>query len=172
MFYSGFALKDEAHFFDVWRSDTPYTISGFSYGAIVAFETALNATTRIDKLQLFSPAFFQNRSDKYKKLQRMGYQKNSAMYIEKFTQNCFKPYTERPLNYREHTLKELELLLNYEWTSLALEALKDKGTQIEVYLGGQDKINDSEGAYAFFKEFATVTLIKDANHFLQGESNE
>jgi len=172
MFYSGFALENEAHFFDAWFSESLYTVSGFSYGAIVAFEKALASSTRVDTLQLFSPAFFQNRSEKYKKLQLMGYQKNSAVYIEKFTQNCFKPYPLQALNYSEHTLQELEVLLGYVWTRENLETLKAKGTKIEVYLGGQDKINDSEGAYEFFKAFATVTLIKDANHFLQGETDE
>jgi hypothetical protein len=41
-----------------------------------------------------------------------------------------------------------------------------RGINIEVYLGGEDKIIDVTGAREFFLEVATVTYIKDANHFL------
>ena len=36
-----------------------------------------------------------------------------------------------------------------------------------VYLGGEDKIIDVEAAREFFLHVATVTYIKNANHFLQ-----
>lgn len=168
MFYSGFALQDESDFFKEFIDATPYVISGFSYGAIQAFEAALKSQKRVDKLQLFSPAFFQNRSSKFKRLQMMGYQKNSDMYIQKFTKNCFLPYEERTVTYGKHSAEDLELLLNYEWRDEALEALTDRGTKVEVYLGGEDKISDVSAAYTFFVKHARVMLIKKANHFLQG----
>lgn len=169
MYFNGFALQDEAHFFDDIIDRGQYVISGFSYGAIKAFKEALNSTTRVDKLQLFSPAFFQSKSSKFKRLQLMGYQKNSEAYLAKFTENCFLPYGVQDVTYAKHSAAELEELLTYEWDLKELQQLIDRGTTIEVYLGGQDKISDVGPAYTFFLPFATVTLVKGANHFLQGK---
>ncbi len=169
MYFNGFALQDEAHFFDTILEHGQYVISGFSYGAIKAFEEAISSTTRVDKLQLISPAFFQSKPEKFKRLQLMGYKKDSNTYLEKFTANCFLPYDVRALHYRVHSVEELEELLHYVWDTDVLQKLVSKGTRIEVYLGDQDKISDVGAAYDFFLPFATVTLIKGANHFLQGE---
>ena len=169
MYFNGFALEQEEHFFESFRDKGQYVASGFSYGAVKAFKEVLNTTTRIDKLQLFSPAFFQSKPSKFKRLQLMGYQKNSDQYLEKFTENCFLPYDVQTVRYAKHSANELEELLSYEWDVKELQRLKDRGVSIEVYLGGQDKITDVGPAYAFFLPFATVTLIKSANHFLQGE---
>ncbi|MGB5966357.1 MAG: alpha/beta hydrolase, partial [Sulfurimonadaceae bacterium] len=89
MYFSGFALRDEAHFFNAFLDDGQYVLSGFSYGAIKAFKEAMKSSTRVDKLQLISPAFFQSKGAKFKRLQLMGYQKNSDAYLAKFTENCF-----------------------------------------------------------------------------------
>jgi len=169
MFFSGFALRNEAHFFDDYLDRGHYTRSGFSYGAIKAFKEALSISSRVDRLQLLSPAFFQSKGEKFKRLQLIGYQKDSEAYIRRFTENCFSPYPLQKVSFAEHNLEELEELLHYEWREEELQALLNRGTQIEVYLGGEDKITDVEAAYAFFLPFATVTLIKGANHFLQGE---
>ena len=169
MYFNGFALQDEAHFFDDIIDRGQYVISGFSYGAIKAFKEALNSTTRVDKLQLFSPAFFQSKSSKFKRLQLMGYQKSSEAYLTKFTENCFLPYGVQDVTYAKHSATELEELLTYEWDLKELQQLIDRGTSIEVYLGGQDKISDVGPAYTFFLPFSTVTLVKGANHFLQGK---
>ena len=169
-FYHGFALKEEASFFKDYIDKSDFCIAGFSYGAIKAFKAAQKSTKRVDTLQLFSPAFFQNRTTKFKRLQLMGYKKNSSMYIEKFTENCFLPYEKEAVVYGEHTMDELDELLNYEWQEDALSALVAKGVKIEVYLGSDDKINDVTSAYEFFLPFASVTLLKGANHFLQGDN--
>ena len=63
--------------------------------------------------------------------------------------------------------EELKELLEYEWSMHMFRTLQKKGVKIEVYLGGKDKIIDAKGAYDFFLDVATVTYIKDANHFLQ-----
>jgi hypothetical protein len=42
----------------------------------------------------------------------------------------------------------------------------DKGTKIEIFLGGVDKIIDSSKAKEFFKDFATVYYIKEKGHLL------
>ncbi len=171
MYFNGFALQDEVHFFSEFMDEGEYVISGFSYGAIKAFKEALNATTRVDKLQLFSPAFFQTKSSKFKRLQLMGYRKNSDLYLEKFTENCFSPYAVEDVTYAEHSVDELEELLTYEWDLKALQQLADRGTRIEVYIGGVDKVIDVGPAYTFFLPVATVTLVKRANHFLQNKGD-
>jgi len=168
MFFSGFALRDEQHFFRDILEESPYVISGFSYGAIKAFEAAEASTKRVDKLQLISPAFFQSRDKKFKRLQMMGYKKSADLYLEKFTENCFLPYAPQALSYTAHKAEELEELLYYEWSIERLQALRSRGIEIEVYLGDADEISDVRSAYDFFLSVATVTLIKGANHFLQG----
>lgn len=169
IYFNGFALRGEAHYFERYMEKGDYVISGFSYGAIKAFQEATARSTRVDKLQLFSPAFFQNRSEKFKRLQLIGYQKDSNAYLAKFTQNCFDPYRVEALSFAEHNLEQLEELLGYKWQMHELQALREQGTEIEVYLGDLDKISDVEAAYDFFRHVASVTLIKGANHFLQGE---
>ena len=168
-YYSGFALHDEVHFFEAFRDKNAYCVSGFSYGAIKAFQYVLDTQSRVDRLQLFSPAFFQQKSDKFKRLQMMGYQKTSDLYIKKFTENCFLPYSPKEVSYAQHSAFELEELLHFVWKEEEIKTLIDRGVRIEVYLGSEDKISDVASAFAFFKPFGTVTLIKGANHFLQGE---
>jgi len=167
MYFNGFALQDEAHFFDEIIDNGQYVISGFSYGAIKAFKEALKSTTRVDKLQLFSPAFFQSKGSKFKRLKLMGYQKNSQAYLVKFTENCFLPYDVQDVTSAKHSVSELEELLTYEWDVKELQQLVEVGTSIEVYLGVYYKISVVGPAYSFFLPFATVTLVKGANHFLQ-----
>jgi len=171
MYFNGFALQNEAHFFREFLEDGEYVISGFSYGAIKAFNEALNSKRRVDKLQLFSPAFFQSKSSKFKRLQLMGYRKNSDLYLSKFTESCFLPYAAEDVTYAKHSVDELEELLTYEWDMKALQQLIDRGTTIEVYLGGMDKVIDVGPAYTFFRPIATVTLVKKANHFLQNKGD-
>jgi surfactin synthase thioesterase subunit len=171
-FYSGFSLKNESHFFDEYRDKSDFCIAGFSYGAIKAFEAVQKALVegrRVDRLQLFSPAFFQSKDAKFKRLQLMAYRKNEEEYLRQFINACFLPYERRDVAREVTVLEELEELLNYEWDKNALKAVSDAGVVIEVYLGGSDQIVDSVAAKEFFLDVATVTLIKDGNHFLLTE---
>lgn len=169
-FYSGFSLKNEQHYFKEYINPSKYSVCGFSYGAIKAFKyinEQLNTGKRVDTLQLFSPAFFQTKDEKFKKLQLMGYRKNSEKYLKEFISLCFLPYEKKIIEYDKSSIKELEELLYFEWNIDQLKNLVQKGIKIEVYIGGEDKIIDAAGAREFFIEVATVTYIKDANHFLQ-----
>ena len=171
-FYSGFALKNEQHFFDPFVKESDYTIAGFSYGAIKAFAAALTAVQkgmRVDTLQLFSPAFFQSKDAKFKRLQLMAYRKNEDEYLRQFTNACFLPYERRDVEHAVTVLEELEELLMYAWDKDALQALVKRGVVIEVYLGGADQIVDSASAQEFFLDVATVTYVKNGNHFLLTE---
>jgi len=181
-FYSGFSLKNERDFFKDYIKDTKYSACGFSYGAIKAFEYVkeqLACGNRIDTLQLFSPAFFQTKSDKFKRLQTLSYTKSEDKYLTQFIDGCFLPHpkstsslsltahAKKEIEHTQTTLDELEELLGYEWVLPDLQEIIDKGVSIEVYLGEKDKIIDVVSARELFLEVSTVTYIKDANHFLQ-----
>nr|WP_321265482.1 pimelyl-ACP methyl ester esterase BioV [uncultured Sulfurimonas sp.] len=169
-FFSGFSLQNESYLFDEYLCKSDYTVVGFSYGAIKAFEYVkkeLASSRRVDTLQLISPAFFQNKSAKFKKLQLMAYSKNELIYMKQFINSCFAPYEKKILQHKQTTKDELEELLNYEWNIEELMNLIKSGLKIEVYLGEKDKIIDAQIAKDFFLQVATVTYIKDANHFLQ-----
>ena len=168
-FFSGFSLKDDISFFDAFILKSDFTVSGFSYGAIKAFvfaQNELNAGRRVDRLQLFSPAFFQTKSEKFKRLQLLAYTKNMQEYTKQFLDGCFNPYAEKTVNVQSSTKEELNELLYYEWNKEALKELSKRGVVIEVYLGGRDAIIDVNAAREFFLDVATVTYIKDGNHFL------
>lgn len=174
-FYSGFSLKNEIHFFDDYLDTSLYCVSGFSYGALKAFEYAkvqVSQGKRIDRLQLFSPAFFQTKQEKFKRLQELSYQKSKKKYLKQFLIGCFAPSSPKKVEHEETTLEQLHELLDYEWILSDLIRLKSRGVVIEVYLGGEDKIIDVLGAQELFLEVASVTYIKNANHFLQIEEGK
>ncbi|MEN4052959.1 MULTISPECIES: pimelyl-ACP methyl ester esterase BioV [Sulfurimonas] len=171
-FFSGFSLKNDVHFFAPFIKESDYTVCGFSYGAIKAFESlkkALLEGKRVDTLQLFSPAFFQSKDEKFKRLQLMAYRKNEEAYLRQFINACFLPYERRKVEQSITVLEELEELLYYEWKKEELLQLREAGVVIEVYLGAKDHIVDADAAKEFFQEVATVTYIKDGNHFLLTE---
>jgi hypothetical protein len=167
-FYSGFSLKGEKELFSDFLIENDFTVSGFSYGAIKAFETAFNSSKRVDKLQLFSPAFFQSQDEKFKRMQLMFFKKDEETYCKNFLKNVASP-SDINMNvyFQKGDIKELEELLYYVWDKAKLQSLIDKGIEIEVYLGEQDKIVDSKKAMDFFKEFATVYFIKKSGHILK-----
>ncbi|WP_457749619.1 pimelyl-ACP methyl ester esterase BioV [Sulfurimonas sp.] len=168
-FFSGFSLKNEAHFFDAYMYKSDFTVCGFSYGAIKAFEFTckqIQKNKRVDTLQLFSPAFFQSKDEKFKRLQLLAYTKNENIYLQQFINACFLPYERKDVARSVTVKEELEELLDYQWKKEELLKLSKKGVKIEVYLGSEDKIVDVNKAKEFFLEVATVTYIKNANHFL------
>lgn len=168
-FYSGFALAHEQEYFRDYIDNTDFCICGFSYGAIKALRYTLEQLQnkkRVDRLQLLSPAFFQTKDEKFKKVQLMGYRKSKDIYLEEFLKSCFLPYAKKSVKLYQSSVEELNELLEYRWDKKELEYIKNSGVKIEVYLGGNDNIIDAKGAKEFFLEFATITFIKDANHFL------
>jgi hypothetical protein len=169
-FFSGFSLQNESYLLDEYLNKSEYSVVGFSYGAIKGFDYVkdqLASGKRIDTLQLISPAFFQRKAQKFKKLQLLAYTKNELAYMSQFMNLCFDPYEKKIVEHKQTTKEELEKLLHYEWDLDALQELVDKGVKLEVYLGEKDNIIDVTGAKELFLQVATVTYIKDANHFLQ-----
>ncbi len=170
LFFSGFSLRNEEYLFDKYLNKSLYTISGFSYGSIKALQetkTELESARRVDRLQLISPAFFQTKSSKFKRLQMLGYLKNRDAYIKQFIKASFYPYEKKIVEHKKSSEEELSELLNYEWSIRELKHILSRGVDIEVYLGEKDSIIDVDEAREFFLKVASVTNIKDANHFLQ-----
>ena len=169
-YFSGFSLTNESYLFDKYIKSNSYSVCGFSYGAIKAYEYVneqLIKGNRVDTLQLFSPAFFQTKETKFKRLQLISYKKNKILYLQNFINSCFNPHANKILEYKSTTVEELEELLSYNWDLSELKKIENKGVNIEVYLGQNDTIIDVCGAREFFLEVSTVTYIKNANHFLQ-----
>jgi hypothetical protein len=152
-FFSGFSLRDEAYLFEDILDPSIYSVAGFSYGAIKALEyvkTQLEKGNRVDRLQLLSPAFFQTKSAKFKRLQLLSYTKNQAAYLESFLTACFSPYPPQQLSYRATSKEQLQELLEYEWCLEDLLKLERAGVIVEVYLGSEDNIIDAPKAKEFF----------------------
>ncbi len=168
-FYSGFSLTNDEQFFKDFLDESELCVAGFSYGAIGATKKTielLRGGVRVDRLQLFSPAFFQDRDMKFKKLQMLGYKKDKKSYIENFIKNSFSPYEVKEVSLSSSSEDELLELLEYVWSEDELSFISSSGVKIEVYLGGLDAIINANSAREFFLPFATITYIKDANHFL------
>lgn len=167
-FHSGFSLTNDQLFFEPFLKKSDYCVAGFSYGAIKAALYAAQTDGRIDTLQLFSPAFFQTKKESFRRLQMGAYVKGHISYTGKFIESCFAPCpvgeVELDPDANEHQLREL---LYFMWDDTLMQTIKTKGTQIEVYLGLEDRVIDVAGAREFFIPYATVTSIRRANHFLQ-----
>ena len=166
-YFSGFCFDGESELFREWLKKSDLTVAGFSYGAIKAFKYASTCTHRIDKLQLFSPACFEDKSEKFKRLQSLFFAKNKEAYIKEFLEKTVYPSTLNIEKYKKNgTKQELKELLYYKWDKKELESLKNRGTEIEVYIGADDKIINSSWVLDFFKPYATVYYIKNAGHIL------
>ncbi len=167
-FFSGFSLENEKALFSDYIIENDFTVSGFSYGAIQAFEAVYATSERIDLLQLFSPAFFQDKDKKYKRMQLMFFKKDAKAYCENFLKNIAYPSNfDMQTYFKEGNYEALETLLTYEWDEEKIQKLLDRGVRIEVYLGSDDKIIDATKAHEFFKKFATSYYIKRTGHILK-----
>ena len=166
LYFSGFSLKNEKELFKEYIIENDFSVSGFSYGAQKAFEYLLSTKNRVDLLQLFSPAFFQDKELKYKRMQLMFFQKDSQIYCDNFLVNCGFNKELATKYFKEGTFNQLEELLSYEWDREKLQKIVDKNIKIEVYLGSDDKIIDSSKALEFFKKFGEVYYIKNKGHIL------
>jgi predicted alpha/beta hydrolase family esterase len=171
-FYSGFSLKGEEVLFESFLAKHDFCIAGFSLGAIHAFEAAIASQKRVDTLQLFSPAFFQEEQESFKKLQLKHFAKDRAAYLTHFMANIAYPSAiEMQEYYHDSPIEDLDLLLHYRWDVAKLEALQKKGIMIEVFLGEDDKIINSSKTKAFFQPFAALIMIKNAGHILQRKND-
>lgn len=166
MYFSGFSLKNEQKLFTEYIEKSDFVVSGFSYGAIQALKYVLSTNQRVDKLQLFSPAYFNDKDKKYKRMQLMYFKKDPSTYCNNFLQNAGFSQGLQTRYFQMGTFEELEELLNYDWTSEKLEKVLEKSIIIEVFLGSEDQIIDSQEALDFFRKFSEVYYIKNKGHIL------
>ncbi len=166
-FFSGFALKGEEGLFDTFLDRSAFCVAGFSKGAIEAVEFALKCESRVDRLQLLSPAFFQHKDEKFRRLQLLHFKRDKDRYIENFLKNISYP-SDRDLNRYSSggSYEALEMLLNYRYKGKDLERLRDRGVLIEVYVADDDIIVDTDEVVNFFEEFATIVRQKRGGHTL------
>lgn len=173
MFFSGFCLSGESELFDTYRIDNEVTVGAFSYGVQLLIENIVNGTyqreqykKRIDKIQLFSPSYFNDKDIKYKRMQLMYFKKDSQAYCDNFLRNCGFDDKIKDKYFVEGTMEQLEDLLYYQWDEEKLQQIVDMGITIEVFLGSEDKIINSEKALEFFRKFGEVYFIKEKGHIL------
>jgi len=167
-YFSGFSLEKEEELFSEYSLKNDFTVAGFSYGAQRAFDYVINTNDRVDLLQLFSPAFFQNKDKKYKRMQVMYFKKDPLKYSDNFLSNSIYPSAHDLQKYfTQGSYEDLETLLNYHWSETKLELLLSKGVKIEVFLGCEDKIIDALETKKFFQKYANVYMIKNAGHILK-----
>ncbi len=166
-YFNGFSLKNEDIFFQDYIIDSDYCVAGFSYGSQRAFEFVYNSPNRVDRLILLSPAFFQNHKKSFIRTQLRYYKSNPQAYIEQFVKNVIYPSNTKLEEYIDKcNYNELESLLTYIWDRDKIIELIDRGVTIEVFIGGEDKIVNSQKSFEFFCELTTTYLIKDAGHLL------
>jgi alpha-beta hydrolase superfamily lysophospholipase len=166
LYFSGFCLKNEQKLFEKYLIKNDFTVAGFSYGAIGALKYAIDTTNRIDTLQFFSPAYFKNKDEKYKRLQLIFFQKDKNKYCDNFLTNCGLDKTQKEKYFHQGDKEELKELLYFNWDEKELEKIVQKDIKIEIFLGKNDKIIDSKKALEFFRDFGEVYFIKNKNHIL------
>ena len=164
-YFNGFSLKGEERLFKDYLIDSDFAVAGFSYGAIRAFEEVYNSKTRVDRLILLSPAFFQNHKKSFIRTQLRYFKLDRDSYIKEFLKNIAYPSDiDLSLYLSNGTISELEYLLSYVWSQDRLLELIKRGVTIEVFIGGMDKIIDSKIAFDFFSKITTTYLLKDKGH--------
>jgi len=167
-YFNGFSLKNEEELFSTYLEEGEYTVSGFSYGAQRAFEYVYHSQTRIDKLILLSPAFFQTQKPSFTRTQLRYFEANKNSYVEQFLQNVAYPSKISLNKYLNiGTEKALNALLSYVWDEKKIKEVLNKGITIEVFIGDEDKIIDSKEAIHFFRELSTLYIIKKSGHLLE-----
>jgi pimeloyl-ACP methyl ester carboxylesterase len=167
IYFNGFALKGEEKFFKAYTIDNDFSVVGFSYGSQRAFEYVYSTSNRIDRLILLSPAFFQNHKKSFIRTQLRYFKVDQKSYTKQFLENISYPSDINLNKYLEvGKYEELESLLSYVWDRDKILELIDRGVTIEIFIGGKDKIVDSQKSFEFFSNIATTYLLKDKGHLL------
>jgi len=167
-YFNGFSLKGEEGFFEEFLIKSEMCVAGFSYGAQQAFEYVLQTDRRVDRLILLSPAFFQHQKPAFIRTQLRYFEADKDAYVSQFLKNVAYPSSEDMTPFLNvGSQSELEMLLGYVWEEEKIRTIQQRGTVIEVFLGGKDKIIDAKAACDFFAPLTTVYYIKDAGHLLK-----
>lgn len=166
-YFNGFSLKNEQTLFAPYLVESDYTVAGFSYGAQKALDYTYHTTQRVQRLQLFSPAFFQTEKKSFTRTQLRYFEANKEAYIEQFLSNVTYPSLHNlDVYFQLGQKEELEALLGYVWEREKLQSILNRGIEIEVFLGQKDKIINVESAFEFFSALTATYLITDVGHLL------
>ncbi len=167
-YFNGFSLTGEEQLFANYLDDSDFTVAGFSYGAQLAFEYLYQESQgRIDRLILISPAYFQEEKSSFVRTQLRYFDNNKESYIDQFLKNVSYPNNIDLSRYLQlGDSAKLRSLLSYRWDIRKIEELIKRGVDIEVYLGGRDRIIDSSKAFEFFSKLTTTYLIKESGHLI------
>ena len=167
IYFHGFSLQNEEILFSDYLINSDYCVAGFSYGAQQALEYVYHSKKRIDRLILLSPAFFQTQKSSFIRTQLRYFESGQTAYVEQFLSNVIYPSAVDLSTFlKVGTKEELEALLTYVWDKDKIEAILNKGTTIEVFLGAQDKIIDAKTVFNFFAPLTTTYFLKDTGHAL------
>ena len=167
-YFSGFSLQGEKELFCEYLVHDEASVAGFSYGAQQAFEHVYASKERIDRLILLSPAFFQIQKTSFIRTQLRYFEAGQKAYVKLFLSNVAYPSNIDLSSYlKVGTKEELEALLTYTWDENKIQEILDRGTSIEVFLGSEDKIIDSNEAFRFFKTSCITYFLKQRGHLLK-----
>jgi hypothetical protein len=167
IYFSGFSLRKEEALFKDYLIDSEFAVAGFSYGAIKAFDYVYNSSTRIDRLILLSPAFFQNHKKSFIRTQLRYFKSNRNLYIEQFLKNVAYPSNINLSEYLDiGTYNELKYLLFYVWDCDKFTEIINRGVTIEIFIGEDDIILNSKESFKFFSKVTTTYLLKKRGHLL------
>lgn len=167
-YFNGFCLKGEEALFQEYLVESDYCVAGFSYGAQKAFEYVHhNSDTRVDRLILISPAFFQNHKKSFVKTQLRYFKADKEAYQKAFLENVVYPSNLSLEAYLDDgSYEELNELFSYVWEADKIEALLKRGVTIEVFMGAEDKIVDADKSQTFFSALVPIYLFKEKGHIL------
>ncbi len=167
-YFNGFSLVGEEIFFEDKLIESDFAVAGFSYGAQQALEYLLAHQERVDRLILLSPAFFQDQKKSFIRAQLRYFKADPLAYATQFLENVAYPSSVELEPYLKlGTQAELDALLNYDWEPKKIEALAQRGVEIEVFIGAEDKIVNAKSSFEFFSSLSTTTYwIKGAGHLL------
>jgi len=167
-YFNGFSLEHEEVLFNDYLPETDYTVAGFSYGAQKAFDYVYESQTRVDRLILLSPAFFQTQKPSFVRTQLRYFEAGKDAYVKQFLENVSYPSKFSLDTYLNvGTEEDLKTLLSYTWDSSRFKEILSRGTKIEVFIGLEDKIINSNEAIDFFKDISTLYTIKKSGHLLE-----
>ena len=168
-YFNGFSLHNEEKLFAEYLLQSELSVAGFSYGAQKAFEYVYNSKERINRLILLSPAFFQTQKPSFIRTQLRYFEAGQEAYVIQFLANVTYPSKTDLSAYLKVGMKEeLDALLTYVWDKKKIQAVLDRGTTIEVFLGKNDKIIDAQAAFEFFEPLSTTYFMKGVGHVLRG----
>jgi len=166
VFYSGFCLHGEERLFDSYLPAFGDFMAGFSYGSIDATKRAIEDKS-VKSLILLSPAYYSHKDEEFKKAQLCAFEADPALYKLKLLKKSGLKEEEGELYGRDGTADELKDLLFFDWSSVGLSELADRGVRIEVFIGSNDRVVEPEASAEFFGQFAKIYMLENKNHILR-----